>query len=77
VTGLVALAWAAALAPGVLGEVRMGELVGAWEMKDDRVERGREMFGLLLVFAWMAVLAWTGRRLRRPRAASATTAAHP
>lgn len=73
VTGLVALAWAATLAPGVLGDVRIGELVGAWEMKNERVERGREMGGLLIVFAWMAVLAWTGRRRARPAASAAST----
>ena len=33
-----------------------------WEMMDQRVEPVREMGGLLLVGAWMAVLAW-----RRPR----------
>lgn len=64
-TALVALAWAAILAPGALGEARVTELVGAWEMKDSRVEEGREAYGLLIVFAWMAVLALAGLRNRR------------
>jgi len=67
--GLVALAWAATLAPHVLGHVRMGEMVEAWEMKDVRVEEGREMYGLLIVAAWMAVLTVAG--WRRPRTPAA------
>ena len=62
---VVALLWAATLAPGVLGRVRMGELVEAWEMKDDEVEAGRETYGLLLIFAWASVLTATGLRGRR------------
>jgi len=64
VVGLAALAWAATLAPQVLGRVGMGEMVEAWEMKDARVEEGREMYGLLVVAGWMAVLALAGRRGR-------------
>jgi hypothetical protein len=60
--GLVALAWAATLAPHVLGSVGLGEMVEAWEMKDVRVEEGRETYGLLIVAAWMTVLALKGRR---------------
>ena len=70
VIGLVALAWAATLAPHVLGRVGVGEMVDAWEMKDARVEEGREMYGLLIVAGWMAVLAFAGRRVSPfPRAA--------
>jgi hypothetical protein len=65
VVGIAALAWAATLAPHVLGRVGLGEMVEAWEMKDVRVEEGREMYGLLIVAAWMAVLAWARRRTRR------------
>jgi len=64
--GLVALAWAATLAPHVFGRVGWGEMVEAWEMKDVRVEEGREMYGLLIVAGWMAVLTLAGwRRARR------------
>jgi hypothetical protein len=67
VVALVALAWAATLAPGVIGAVQPEELVSAWEMKDARVEEGREMYGLLIIAAWMSVIAVTGlRRARRP-----------
>ena len=65
---LVALLWAATLAPQVLGSVEPGELVGAWEMKDARVEVGREMYGLLIIAAWMSliVVVELRRRARRP-----------
>jgi len=62
--GLAALVWAATLSPHVLGRVGMGEMVQAWEMKDVRVEEGREMYGLLIVVGWMAVLALVGWRRR-------------
>jgi hypothetical protein len=65
--GVVAAAWAATLAPSVVGNVVPGELVGAWEMKDARVEVGREMYGLLIIAAWMAVLAITDLRRRTRR----------
>ena len=61
--GLGALAWAATLAPGVLGRVSIGELFESYAMKSEPVEEAREMGGLLVVAAWMAVLA-----LRRPSA---------
>jgi hypothetical protein len=66
VVGLIALVWAAVLASDVLGAVRPGELVGAWEMKDARVELGREMYGLFIIAAWMGVIVVTELR-RRPR----------
>jgi hypothetical protein len=62
VVGLAALAWAATLAPHVLGRVGVGEMVEAWEMKDARVEEGREASGLLIIGGWMAVLALAKRR---------------
>jgi len=54
---LAALAWAATLLIGATGEVGVGELFSAWEMKDTRIEEGREMYGLLIIAAWMSVLA--------------------
>jgi hypothetical protein len=62
--GLVALAWAGTLAPGVMGRVSLGELFESYAMKSEPVEEAREMGGLLIVTAWMAVLA-----LRRARPA--------
>ena len=69
--GAVALVWSLALAPVVLGQVGAGELVETWQMKDVRVERGREMYGLLLILAWMAVLTVVAIRRRETPAASA------
>jgi hypothetical protein len=55
--GLVALAWAATLAPGVIGTVPFLAMFEEFEMKNIGVEESREMYGLLLVAGWMAVLA--------------------
>jgi hypothetical protein len=60
--GLAALVWALALAPAVVGRVSLGELFESYTMKSQSVEEAREMGGLLVVTAWMAVLA-----LRRAR----------
>ena len=66
--GLVALAWAITLAPNVIGMVPFREMFREFEMKNRGVEESREMYGLVLVAAWMAVLAhrafWRGRRER-------------
>jgi len=60
----LALVWAATLAPRVVGRVPFGEMFGAFEMKDVGVEESREMYGLLVIATWMALLAvrWRGRR---------------
>lgn len=60
--GLAALAWAATLAPAVVGRVSIGELFESFTMKSQSVEEAREMGGLLVVAAWMAVLALRGAR---------------
>lgn len=65
IIGLAALAWAAVLAPGVIGRVSIGELFESYAMKSEPVEEAREMGGLLLVAAWMTVLAVRGAPARR------------
>jgi hypothetical protein len=60
--GAVALAWAATLAPRVVGRVPFGEMFGAFEMRSVGIEESREMYGLLIIAAWMAVLALRARR---------------
>ncbi len=63
-----ALAWAATLAPHVVGRVPFGEMFGAFEMKNVGVEESREMYGLLIIAAWMGVLALrAGRGAKRDR----------
>jgi hypothetical protein len=65
VVGLVALAWAATLAPGVVGRVSPGDLFREIPMGSTVIEEGREMVGLLIVAAWMLVLLMAAGR-RRP-----------
>jgi transmembrane protein TMEM220 len=60
--GVVALAWAATIAPRVVGRVPVGDMFGAWEMHNAGIEESREMYGLLIIAAWMAVLALRARR---------------
>lgn len=56
------LVWSAALAPHVVGRVPFGDMFGAFEMKNVRIEESREMYGLLIIAAWMAVVAVRARR---------------
>lgn len=65
---VAALSWAAGIAPRVMGRVPFGDMFGAFEMESLAVEESREMYGLLIVAGWMAVLAvrWA-RRERRER----------
>ncbi len=53
---VIALIWASTLAPNAIGKVRFGELFEAFEMKDERIEIGREFGGLVIIAAWMLVL---------------------
>jgi len=53
----VGLAWAASIAPRVIGKVPFGAMFAEFEMKNLGVEESREMYGLLIVAAWMAVVA--------------------
>jgi hypothetical protein len=63
---VVALTWAGTIAPRALGRIPLGDMFKSWEMKDTTIEENREMFGLLIVAAWMIVLAVT-RLASRPR----------
>jgi hypothetical protein len=62
----VAGAWALSMAPRAFPNVRLPELFGTWEMANSRVEQGREMYGLVIIFLCMAALAsvsyWKTRR---------------
>lgn len=64
--GIVALAWAVTIAPRVIGNVPFLSMFEEFEMKNIGIEESREMYGLLLVAGWMAVLAhrafWRDRR---------------
>jgi hypothetical protein len=63
--GLVALGWAATLAPRVLGKVPFGSMFAEFEMHNQGVEESREMYGLLLVAIWMGAIALAEWRRRR------------
>ena len=56
VTGIIALAWAASIAPRVIGQVPFLDMFAEFEMTDIGVEESREMYGLLLIGGWMAAL---------------------
>ena len=58
------LVWALTLAPHALASVRILEMFSAWEMANERIEEGREMYGLLIICAAMSVLAVTSWRKR-------------
>lgn len=60
----VALLWAATIVPRVVGKVPFRDMFAAWEMQNAGVEESREMYGLLLIALWMAVIALRGRRRR-------------
>lgn len=55
--GGLALGWAASLAPRVVGKVPFRDMFGAFDMANLGIEESREMYGLAIVGAWMAVLA--------------------
>lgn len=63
----IAAIWAATLAPAALSRVGFGELFEAFEMKDERVEIGREFGGLAIIAAWMLVLTIVSFRKLQPQ----------
>ena len=66
--GAAALAWAATLAPRVVGRVPLGDMFREFEMRNVGIEESREMYGLLIIAAWMAALALRARRRATRRA---------
>jgi hypothetical protein len=59
--GIVALVWGLMVARGAYGRSHLSEMFQSWEMKSPGVEEAREASGLLIVAAWMAVLAIRAR----------------
>jgi hypothetical protein len=59
---VVTLVWSATLARHVIGRVPFSAMFGAFEMKDVGIEESREMYGLLIIAAWMTALALRARR---------------
>lgn len=62
--GLAALGWGALIAADA-NLVLLRNIFDSWEMKDPGVEEARETLGLLIVAAWMAVLALAPARRSR------------
>jgi hypothetical protein len=65
IVAAIAFVWAATFVPTVLPSVRITQLFAAWEMADTRIEEGREMYGLLIIFGYMTLLAVTHRGRQR------------
>jgi glucan phosphoethanolaminetransferase (alkaline phosphatase superfamily) len=61
--GVAALAWSVAIMLGGPGGANYLHMFDAWEMQSVNVEQAREATGLLIVAAWMAVLAFRGKGL--------------
>ena len=62
--GAMALAWAATIAPRVLGKVPFTAMFAEFEMANVGVEESREMYGLAIIALWMiavAIAAWRRR----------------
>ena len=61
--GLVALLWSLTAMTGGAPAAGYSHMFDAWEMKSESIEAAREATGLLIVAAWMFVVA-AGRRRR-------------
>ena len=61
---VASLAWAATLAPRVIGRVPFGAMFAEFEMANAGVEESREMYGLLLIALWMIAVASAAWRRR-------------
>lgn len=61
VVGTVALGWGLYYVPTVVGSTPFGDMFGAWEMQNEGIEKSREMYGLLIISAWMFFMAYRDR----------------
>jgi hypothetical protein len=59
--GATAFGWAASLVPDVIGKTTFGDMFQSFHMINSVVEEAREMGGLLIVAAWMAVLVFVSK----------------
>ena len=69
IIAVVALAWAATIAPRVIGRVPFLDMFAEFEMRNIGIEESREMYGLLFIALWMAavaVAAWRRRHAAPP-----------
>lgn len=61
--GFITLVWGLSYAPGVIGNTPFGDMFGAWEMHNEGIEKSREMYGLLIISAWMFFMSYKTRPL--------------
>ena len=61
---VLTIVWAGTIAPRVIGKVGFLEMFSAWEMKNIGIEEEREMYGLLIVAAWMTAISVASWRRR-------------
>ena len=62
---VICLVWALFLLPSVVGQVSLGDLFQEMEPEGGPIEVGRELGGLLIIGAWMTVVAFE-RFLNKP-----------
>ena len=64
IVGVAALVWGLIVAREAYGRSSLSEMFESWEMNSPGIEEAREACGLLIVAAWMAVLAIRARITR-------------
>ena len=60
----VGLAWAATIAPRVVGKVPFSAMFAEFEMANTGIEESREMYGLVFIALWMIAIAIAASRRR-------------
>jgi hypothetical protein len=70
VLGIVALLWAAALVPALIGHWHVRDLGAAMSRERPEIELGRELGGLLIVASYCALALSCARPPRSPRDAA-------
>lgn len=65
--GLVALVWAGTMAGRVFADLAFADLFKSMKAETPSIEHSRELLGLLIIAAWMAVLVVAGARGRTER----------
>lgn len=71
---LIAFGWALLIELQASGRAPFLDLFAEWEMRDDVVEETRETYGLVLIGAWMLVVAGQVLRSRRRSGSMASPA---
>jgi hypothetical protein len=61
---IVALVWMTPYVTSGMWRVSFPALFDEWEMKNDTMTHGREMYGLFIVCISMAIVCWNSRRRR-------------